>query len=69
MKQQNQATKDIDAKTKQLIESINALSAHTQDSQVLDSLIESLKNRIEGAVENIKVAFQYHINQNISPDV
>lgn len=63
----------LQTEAKELIASINALSSwnpKTPEDETLDSILESAKNRIEGAVENVKVAFDYYMKQHsdISPD-
>lgn len=63
----------LQTEAKELIASINALSSwnpKTQEDETLDSILESAKNRIDGAVENVKVAFDYYMKQqsDISPD-
>lgn len=69
MKPQSPLT-ELTEQAKQLIASINGLSAwnaKTPEEQTLDEILESAKNRIEGAVENVKVAFDFY-NKNISPN-
>ena len=64
MKTQSPLT-EITEQAKQLIASINGLSAwnaKTPEEQTLDEILESAKNRIEGAVENVKVAFDFFTN-------
>lgn len=71
MKLQSPLT-EITEQAKQLIASINGLSAwnpKTPEDETFDAILESSKNRIEGAVENAKVAFDYYTKQReISPD-
>lgn len=73
MKLPNTPIEELQQQAKELIASINGLSAwtgKTTESQILDDILESSKNRIEGAVENVKVAFQYYNKHtsNISPN-
>lgn len=71
MKPQSPLT-EITEQAKQLIASINGLSAwnpKTPEDETLDDILQSAKNRIEGAVENIQVAFDYYTKQSdISPN-
>ena len=60
----------LQTEAKELIASINGLSAwnpKTPEDETLDDILQSAKNRIEGAVENVKVAFDFYI-KNISPN-
>lgn len=70
MNPQNQTIREISEQSKKLLDSINFLSSwnpKTSEDETFDAILESSKNRIEGAVENVKVAFDFY-NQNISPD-
>ena len=72
MKPQSPLT-ELTEQAKQLIASINGLSAwnaKTPEEQTLDDILQSAKNRIDGAVENVKVAFDYYMKQSsdISPN-
>lgn len=63
----------LQTEAKELIASINALSSwnpKTAEDETFDAILESAKNRIDGAVENVKVAFDYYMKQqsDISPD-
>lgn len=73
MNPQNKAINKISAQAKKLLASISELALftpQTTESEILNSIIESSNNRIEGAVENAKVAFQYYNKHtsNISPN-
>lgn len=64
---------ELTEQAKQLIASINGLSAwnaKTPEDETLDDILQSAKNRIDGAVENVKVAFDYYMKQSsdISPN-
>ena len=62
----------LQTEAKELIASINGLSSwnpKTPEDETLDDILQSAKNRIEGAVENIQVAFDYYTKQSdISPN-
>ena len=62
----------LQTEAKELIASINGLSSwnpKTPEDETLDDILQSAKNRIEGAVENVKVAFDYYTKQSdISPN-
>lgn len=72
MKLPNTPIEEFQQQAKELLASINGLSAwtaKTPEDETFDAILESAKNRIEGAVENIKVAFDYYTKQSeISPD-
>ena len=72
MKPQSPLT-ELTEQAKQLIASINGLSSwnpKTPEDETLDDILQSAKNRIDGAVENVKVAFDYYMKQSsdISPN-
>ena len=63
----------LQTEAKELIASINGLSSwkpKTPEDETLDDILQSAKNRIDGAVENVKVAFDYYMKQSsdISPN-
>lgn len=72
MTHQNQSIHEISTQAKELLASLNGLSEFTAKSdqaEIFDAILESSKNRIEGAVENVKVAFDYYTKQSdISPN-
>lgn len=72
MKLPNVPIQEFQQQAKELLASINGLSswtAKTPDDETFDAILESAKNRIEGAVQNVKVAFDYYTKQSdISPD-
>ena len=73
MNPQNKAINKISAQAEKLLASMSELALFTPpttEGEILNSIIESSKNRIEGAVENAKVAFQYYNKHtsNISPN-
>ena len=73
MTPQNHAIHEISAQAKELLAAISALTSFippTTEGETLNAILESSKNRIEGAVENAKVAFRYYSERTneISPD-
>lgn len=63
MKPQNQTIREISERSKELLASISELTLlnpQTTDGETLNAILENAKNRIEGAVENAKVAFRYY---------
>ena len=67
MKLPNTPIEEFQQQAKELLASINGLSAwnaKTPEEQTLDEILESAKNRIEGAVENVKVAFDFYTKEN-----
>ena len=73
MKLPNVPIQEYQQQAKELLASLNGLSEYTAKSdqaEIFDAILESSKNRIEGEVENVKVAFDYYMKQqsDISPD-
>lgn len=63
MKLPNTPIEELQQQAKELLASINGLSAwtaKTPEDETFDAILESAKNRIEGAVENVKAAFRYY---------